>query len=368
MANFFIVQRGPEIGKRYDLKGTITTIGRSDDNDLIFDDPYISRYHAVIKQQGENFVIIDLGSENPVLIRDTPLEPGDPYTLQNRDVVRIGQSVLSYIDTSKIPARPAPPVNKATNADALEPGSYGVTGANQITGGSYVPTVAEEDRDVTIISAVPSNRPTPRPELSSDEKPTGKPNVSFSETTNPPQQSGYGAASWQSQAEPAYQPYQSSNYVPPQESDEERTILGTPGQYNPSSSPSYGQPGQYGQQPSYGQFGQQGQPSYGQYGQPSYGQFEQPQGQPSYGQYGQSQPSYGQYGQSPVQPEEDQEATVIGGPGGFGQWGQPGQQPPKAQEGAKDSTVKPQPLSSEPEEEDPGDAPTTIIRFDKNKM
>src|SRR5690349_16345757 len=119
MATYLIVQRGPEIGKRYELNGPVTTIGRSDDNDLMFDDPYISRYHAVLKQQGEEVVIIDLGSENPVQIRDTPLEPGEPYTLQNRDVIRVGQSVLGYIDTSKIAARPALTSGSAIEATRL---------------------------------------------------------------------------------------------------------------------------------------------------------------------------------------------------------------------------------------------------------
>src|SRR3954452_3030394 len=96
MPSYLIVQRGPEIGKRITLNDELTTLGRSNDNDIELNDPYVSRYHSVIKKQGDDFTIIDLGSENPVQIRDSALEPGEPYTLQHRDVVRIGQYTFSY--------------------------------------------------------------------------------------------------------------------------------------------------------------------------------------------------------------------------------------------------------------------------------
>jgi hypothetical protein len=112
MPNFLIVQRGPEIGQKYELEDKVTTVGRSADNDITLEDPYVSRYHAVIKPQDDKLAIIDLGSENPVLIRDTPLDPGQVYVLQHRDVVRIGQNVFSFINSSAI-VRPA-------NAPALD--------------------------------------------------------------------------------------------------------------------------------------------------------------------------------------------------------------------------------------------------------
>ncbi|HEX2912932.1 MAG TPA: FHA domain-containing protein [Chloroflexia bacterium] len=105
MPSFLIAQRGPEIGKRLDLKDGVTTIGRSNDNDVELNDPYVSRYHAIIKKDGDNYSVIDLGSENPVQIRDTALEPGEPYTLQHRDVVRIGQTVFSFQNEAMLQSR-----------------------------------------------------------------------------------------------------------------------------------------------------------------------------------------------------------------------------------------------------------------------
>lgn len=420
MATFLIVQRGPEIGKRYDLQGAIITIGRSDDNDITFDDPYISRYHAVVKQQGADLVIIDLGSENPVQIRDTPLEPGDPYTLQNRDVVRIGQNVLSYIDTSKIPARPAPtsapavvpqlPQSPAVQkqpevsqgaismADALQPGSYAPpisrpvnpevvesasvsSTANPITGRYNPPPLDDqEESEMTVINTGPASAMLRNMGTSekAEEKPTAKPEID----------PGDSPSGWQNPISGNYQAsgFNSPTYSPPsaEEEDDERTIMGAPGQgqYNPPA-PSYGQPQAYGQpqQSGWGQ-SQYQQPQYNQpqYNQPQYdqGQYnQQPPQQPAWGQqnsYGQQPPApaYGQYGQPPVQePEEGDEPTVIGGPGGFQGWNRPAPETPKPAPEAtkeKDATIKPPPLQLEPDDEDPGDAPTTIIRFDKNKF
>jgi len=149
MSIFFIVQRGPEIGRRYELQNAVITIGRSEDNDISFDDPYMSRYHAVIKQAGSKLVIIDLGSENAVQVRDTALEPGEPYILQNRDILRLGQNILCYVDSSQLPVRPAPPARDNTRI-APNPGPL-----------SAPPPPAEEYAANWQLSSVPSSPPYP---------------------------------------------------------------------------------------------------------------------------------------------------------------------------------------------------------------
>jgi pSer/pThr/pTyr-binding forkhead associated (FHA) protein len=93
---FLITQRGPEIGRRYELTELQFTIGRGQDNDLVLADALVSRYHAVLRRDGEDIVVIDLGSTNPLVVNETVPEPGMPYRLQHRDVVTIGQSVFSF--------------------------------------------------------------------------------------------------------------------------------------------------------------------------------------------------------------------------------------------------------------------------------
>lgn len=96
MAAFLIVQRGEDIGRRFDLDTTQLTIGRGSDNDMVLNDPMVSRYHAVVKRQGSGYLVIDLGSSNPVVINEHVCEPGEPRILQHRDVVFIGKTVFSF--------------------------------------------------------------------------------------------------------------------------------------------------------------------------------------------------------------------------------------------------------------------------------
>jgi pSer/pThr/pTyr-binding forkhead associated (FHA) protein len=106
MPPFLIIQRGPVIGHRHDLDTGECTIGRGQDNDLVLNDVMVSRYHAVIRQENAGVVVIDLGSANPVLVNNVPLEPGVPQRLQPRDVVVIGAVVLSFQDRAPSPVRP----------------------------------------------------------------------------------------------------------------------------------------------------------------------------------------------------------------------------------------------------------------------
>ncbi|MCW2583724.1 MAG: hypothetical protein JWQ53_2514 [Klenkia sp.] len=130
--------------------------------------------------------------------------------------------------------------------------------------------------------------------------------------------SAAGSAGWSGQSASGQQP---GSQQPPSPS-----FGSTPGQ-GAFGAPSYGQPGQYGQNPSYGQGqGQQGQGQYGQ--QPSYGQSSGQYGQPSYGQpQGGTPGQYGQYGQ-PGQygpPGQYGQSSPYGPGGQYGQSG-PGQQ------------------------------------------
>jgi pSer/pThr/pTyr-binding forkhead associated (FHA) protein len=112
MDAFLIVQRGEDIGRRYDLDTTQLTVGRGSDNDMVLNDPMVSRYHAVVKRHGNRFSVIDLGSSNPVVINDQALEPGMPQQLQHRDVVFIGKTVFSFQNRGQGAAQAQPPASR----------------------------------------------------------------------------------------------------------------------------------------------------------------------------------------------------------------------------------------------------------------
>lgn len=80
-------------GNRYRLAGAVTRIGRSADNDVVLDDPKVSRHHAVIVDTGGAFVITDLNSANGVYVLGERIHPSAALGEGHR--VRIGGSEFS---------------------------------------------------------------------------------------------------------------------------------------------------------------------------------------------------------------------------------------------------------------------------------
>jgi DNA-binding SARP family transcriptional activator len=70
-------------GQLHWLRATATRIGRDSDNEIVLDDNYVSRHHAVVIDTGSSFVIIDLRSANGVevqgqrILTSTNLADGD---------------------------------------------------------------------------------------------------------------------------------------------------------------------------------------------------------------------------------------------------------------------------------------------------
>jgi SARP family transcriptional regulator, regulator of embCAB operon len=58
-------------GRVYSVAGAATRIGRLADNDVVLDDPDVSRHHAVVSDTGTAFVITDLRSSNGVYVHGT---------------------------------------------------------------------------------------------------------------------------------------------------------------------------------------------------------------------------------------------------------------------------------------------------------
>jgi pSer/pThr/pTyr-binding forkhead associated (FHA) protein len=59
-----IVLSGPSRGARFLLNTSLTTIGRSPENDVFLDDVTVSRKHAEISKTGDGYQVKDLGSLN----------------------------------------------------------------------------------------------------------------------------------------------------------------------------------------------------------------------------------------------------------------------------------------------------------------
>jgi VWFA-related protein len=79
--------------RRYDLEGTVN-IGRAQENQIVLQDPTVSRNHAWIKVQEEDFVVFDVGSANGTFVNEERVEA--PRSLQTGDVVRFGDAAFVF--------------------------------------------------------------------------------------------------------------------------------------------------------------------------------------------------------------------------------------------------------------------------------
>ncbi len=82
MASLKVIQ-GTTPGKKFDLAGPRSILGRSPDCEVILDVAAVSRRHAVVTQEGDQFFIEDLGSRNGTFVNGQrvldrcPLRDGD---------------------------------------------------------------------------------------------------------------------------------------------------------------------------------------------------------------------------------------------------------------------------------------------------
>jgi pSer/pThr/pTyr-binding forkhead associated (FHA) protein len=87
--NAFLVIEGR---RHYPLTKSVVTIGRLLDNDLVLDDPHVSRRHAQLRARNNNFVLVDLRSTvgtrvNGRLIRKHILNPGDVISIARIELI-----------------------------------------------------------------------------------------------------------------------------------------------------------------------------------------------------------------------------------------------------------------------------------------
>lgn len=89
-----VVQRGPEIGQRFELSGQRLTVGRAADSDIMLDDVTVSRHHAHFVATDDGWDIVDQGSLNGTYVNRKTVER---WHLTSGDLVQIGKYRLQYL-------------------------------------------------------------------------------------------------------------------------------------------------------------------------------------------------------------------------------------------------------------------------------
>ncbi len=77
----------------YPLRKNVTNIGRSDENDIVLPDPYVSRQHGQIRAVSGRYIYYDLGSSGGSKVNN---ERASQATLSPGDLISIGRTTLIF--------------------------------------------------------------------------------------------------------------------------------------------------------------------------------------------------------------------------------------------------------------------------------
>lgn len=103
-----IAQTGPSAGKEFPLTKEVITIGRGSGNDIVLPDPRVSRQHAEIRRQDDEFIITDLGSTNGTFVNGVRIE--EPQPLRRGDRIEIGTTAFLFQTVPSEEVAPAPAI------------------------------------------------------------------------------------------------------------------------------------------------------------------------------------------------------------------------------------------------------------------
>jgi NADH dehydrogenase len=80
-------------GAELRLEGNVLNLGRAADNHIVVNDQRVSRYHCVLKREGTNYMLEDVGSPNGTYVNNQRIQH---HVLAHGDVIRLGQTMFTY--------------------------------------------------------------------------------------------------------------------------------------------------------------------------------------------------------------------------------------------------------------------------------
>ena len=88
-----LVVKGPNIGDEFYIEKDEFVIGRSPESDVLLDDITVSRKHALLKKDGNDYRLLDAGSLNGSYLNGSIIEEA---ILSNGDQIKIGKYIFIY--------------------------------------------------------------------------------------------------------------------------------------------------------------------------------------------------------------------------------------------------------------------------------
>lgn len=90
---FLVMTMGPKPGNVYALKLPVINVGRDLTNDIVIQDPEISRFHISLHWTDSGYEVQELGSTNGTMLNGVSLPPKTPKMLHANDVILIATTI-----------------------------------------------------------------------------------------------------------------------------------------------------------------------------------------------------------------------------------------------------------------------------------
>lgn len=182
-----VINSGPTPGKDFPLEKPEIFIGRDLGNDIVINDPEVSRRHARLYLQGSTYIIEDLGSTNGTSINGQRLT--GPYMLRAGEQVTFGERVILAVEAVQRPPEtatviPVPPP-ASVRPPAYQPQAYPAPAPASPQ--PYQPAAQPQQQPYTYQAAYPPqpSYPPPQPPEAQSQPPfSGQ--VPFSPSPEPP--------------------------------------------------------------------------------------------------------------------------------------------------------------------------------------
>jgi diguanylate cyclase (GGDEF)-like protein len=107
---------GPNLGRKYELKGKVITLGRDPTSDILVSSDSVSRRHARLSMEEGRRIITDLESTNGSYVADQPIIS---QVLRNGDQIKIGDTIFKYLVGSDVEASYHEEIYRMTIIDGL---------------------------------------------------------------------------------------------------------------------------------------------------------------------------------------------------------------------------------------------------------
>jgi len=111
-----IYPAGPNMGRKYELKGKTILMGRDPASDIVVSSDSVSRKHARLSTEGGRRLITDLQSTNGSYVNDQPIIS---QVLSHGDQVKIGDTIFKYLVGSDVETAYHEEIYKMTIIDGL---------------------------------------------------------------------------------------------------------------------------------------------------------------------------------------------------------------------------------------------------------